>query len=1229
MIMLPRYFYLLETNTTALSILFLLLACVGGGGGNSGSFATAATATHGANNQNANTRNYSRSGRDITVYGGSSSSSSAVFRALVSASLTDNNSRLQSAAALASEDNSLQMSLVSSPITTASLTANNIFLGPSLSLTSSSAASATSGAGSMLQSASLAGGAGSSSGGAGSSGLSSSGRSSRQNVGGAITNNNVNSHTHGDQLPAQLSSRIIHTRNGAISGVIVQLEGRHLDPVEAYRGIPYASPPVGNLRFMPPVSAAMWSGVKKADRFSPVCPQRLPDIANETAALERMPKGRLEYLKRLLPYLQNQSEDCLYLNIYVPIQVASRDASGSGSSSSGSSNNAGGSNGGGGGQTRYPVVVFVHGESYEWNSGNPYDGSVLASFGQILVVTINYRLGILGFLNANTDRYSKLPANYGLMDIIAALHWLKENIAAFGGDPQSITLAGHGTGAACVHFLISSLAVPEGLLFNRAILMSGSGLAPWSLVSNPAKYAAIVAHHVNCAPDLSHAHLMKCLRDKTLEQLLSVPIRQPEFGFAFGPSIDGVVIDGGDYVPPAPGSAAAQAQASTAAGSGLGGGAGIAAAGGWGTPGQLENIVLMRKTAINKLSRYDLLAGVTRAEAFFSFNSGDVQYGIEADRRSKILKAYVRNTYTYHLNEIFATIVNEYTDWERPVQHPINIRDETLEALSDAQIVAPAAQTVDLHSADHRNSYLYVFDYQTRYGDYPQRQGCIHGEDLPYLFGAPLVGGFSHFTRNYTKTEINLSEVVMLYWSNFVRTGNPNEQMEGEHPGSRQERSRYKTIEWTAYESVHKKYLNFDTKPKLKNHYRAHRLSFWLNLIPDLHKPGGDNVPAAHHQLLDDTDDDVDNNIASDGSVKPLNPPYSPHAGSAALGNFTLFTNQVFSLLNLSSPSSARNGSRYGGKMYGADDNGEAHAAGSGSPPDGQDGFAAYSTALSVTIAIGCSLLILNVLIFAGVYYQRDKTRLSEPRAQTKLKRQENGQMPNNICGDLETLTIHTKNDPATILSHHHALQHQHQLPPPEFADIPHRAPPPPKHLKTLQDASGNINMGGALSAPGSAASGGGMVGGAMGSSGSGGNAAGVGGLGSAGGQGSSAPSGSGGGGSMMGLMPPPHALQVMGNQCGTLTKKSCMKQTQQQQQQQQLVVTHQQHLQNHHNQSMTTALMGGGGGAVGPPPPSVSSAQAHTHANVQQQQQQQQQHHQQAQLQQIQQHPLMDELRV
>lgn len=77
---------------------------------------------------------------------------------------------------------------------------------------------------------------------------------------------------------------------------------------------------MGSLRFMPPVTGALWSGVKVADKFGPVCPQRLPDVANETAALKRMPSGRLDYLKRLLPYLQEQSEDCLYLNIYAPAQ---------------------------------------------------------------------------------------------------------------------------------------------------------------------------------------------------------------------------------------------------------------------------------------------------------------------------------------------------------------------------------------------------------------------------------------------------------------------------------------------------------------------------------------------------------------------------------------------------------------------------------------------------------------------------------------------------------------------------------------------------------------------------------------------------------------------------------------------------------------------------------------------------------------------------------------------
>lgn len=282
---------------------------------------------------------------------------------------------------------------------------------------------------------------------------------------------------------------------------------------------------------------------------------------------------------------------------------------------------------------------------------------------------------------------------------------------------------------------------------------------------------------------------------------------------------------------------------------------------------------------------------------------------------------------------------------------------------------------------------------------------------------------------------------------------NPNEPPEPEH-GGRQERSRFKNIEWTAYEPVHKKYLNIDTKPKLKNHYRAHRLSFWLNLVPDLHKPGSDDIPNSHHEF-DDTED-LD---TMEPTVKPLNPPHQREPPM----NYSIFTTQVFSLLNLSSSSIHGNSSgKYSSQhKIGTSLDHDGNESGGGGPhqPQQEDGFAAYSTALSVTIAIGCSLLILNVLIFAGVYYQRDKTRLNEPR-NSKKRNTNNGQMPNNICGDLENLTIHTKSDPTTILGHHHAMQH-HQMPPPEFADIPQRAPPPPKHL--MKSGMMSVGMDGSL----------------------------------------------------------------------------------------------------------------------------------------------------------------------
>jgi neuroligin len=244
---------------------------------------------------------------------------------------------------------------------------------------------------------------------------------------------------------------------------------------------------------------------------------------------------------------------------------------------------------------------------------------------------------------------------------------------------------------------------------------------------------------------------------------MATPVEAPEFSTAFGPSIDGVVIDNGEP-PGGGGSGPSNSADSSSRYSDYIGGSGSSSSSGSSNVNSL-NSVLLRKSVVSKLSRYDLLLGVVKAEAYFAFSGEDVQYGIEADRRSRILRTFVRNTYRFHLSEILATIVNEYTDWERPVQHPINIRDETLEALSDAQVVAPVVHTADLHSAARRNSYLYVFDYQTKFGDYPQVRRPIFCHTLE-IFRAKItkLGYFRHCYVFSLK-----ARTTTLYFSLFTK----------------------------------------------------------------------------------------------------------------------------------------------------------------------------------------------------------------------------------------------------------------------------------------------------------------------------------------------------------------------------------------------------------------------------------------------------------------------------
>src|SRR5580658_2515420 len=216
----------------------------------------------------------------------------------------------------------------------------------------------------------------------------------------------------------------VRTDSGLVSGV-----SGSTDDVRVYKGIPFAAPPVGDLRWREPRPASHWEGVRKADEFSPVCMQQ-----------QRGPAGASG---------PAPSEDCLYVNVWTAAKSA--------------------------GEHR-PVMVWTYGGAFTGGAGSlpMYDGEALARKG-IVVVTYNYRLGIFGFLahpELSKESSHNTSGNYAMMDMAAVLHWVQKNISAFGGDPKHVTIDGESAGSMLVSAMVGS---PLGKgLFIRAIGQSGA-----------------------------------------------------------------------------------------------------------------------------------------------------------------------------------------------------------------------------------------------------------------------------------------------------------------------------------------------------------------------------------------------------------------------------------------------------------------------------------------------------------------------------------------------------------------------------------------------------------------------------------------------------------------------------------------------------------------------------------------------------------------------------------
>uniref|UniRef100_A0A673M662 Carboxylic ester hydrolase n=1 Tax=Sinocyclocheilus rhinocerous TaxID=307959 RepID=A0A673M662_9TELE len=449
--------------------------------------------------------------------------------------------------------------------------------------------------------------------------------------------------------------------------------------VEQYLGVPFAQPPVGPLRLAAPGPVQGWEGIRNATQHPSMClqnPDILPIVA-KSMKLDFTPTG--------------VSEDCLYLNVYTPSQRSESD--------------------------KFPVMVWIHGGALVMGGACIFDGSPLAAYENIVVVVIQYRLGILGYFSTG-DKNAQ--GNWGFLDQIAALQWVQQNIDGFGGDPQSVTIAGESAGGISASFL--TLSPKTKGLFQRGVFQSGVATVMGYSVKDPQMLAKVVANVTECDFS-SNEVLTKCIKELTEEQIIDAAKRKHIFP---GATVDGEFL-------------------------------------------KAQPEELLKSKDFHKVP---ILVGTTNHEFGWmlpqALVSEDWVKGMDTKTVKQLLDIFNKDGMS-GVNEIIA---EEYL---KNAKTPEDIRDAFTEMLGDLFMVIPSITVASYHR--DAGVPVYMYEFQQRPSIFkdlrPSFVKADHGDDLGFMFGACFWDGHIK-VEALTEEENQLCRTVMGYWANFIRTGSPN-----------------------------------------------------------------------------------------------------------------------------------------------------------------------------------------------------------------------------------------------------------------------------------------------------------------------------------------------------------------------------------------------------------------------------------------------------------------------